>query len=102
MNWLLLLILLFFVPSCSKENNEKSESAGEITKKYAKGVVEVPKKAQVITELHSIRRAIEMFKVDKERCPEELSELPIKIKYPEEYEYDHETGEVKSKHYPDL
>jgi len=43
-----------------------------------------------------------MYKVENEKFPESLSELQVKVKDINEYEYDSQKGKVKSKYYPKL
>ena len=43
-----------------------------------------------------------MYKVKNEKYPERLSDLPIEVKDINEYEYDSQTGKVKSRFYPNL
>jgi len=85
--------------SCCNKAGEAIIETKTITKEYAKGVTKAPGKAEVITELASIRQAINMYKVENSKFPESLSDLSIKIRNIKEYEYNPETGEVRNRHY---
>jgi hypothetical protein len=87
------------ISSCCKKAKDAVVETKTITKEYAKGVTKAPDKTKVITELASIRQAINMYKVENEKFPESLSDLSIKIENIKEYEYNPETGEVKHKYY---
>ena len=102
-NFLILLsfIFVFFNSGCKKVKEATIETK-TVTKEYAKGVAEVPSKTRVITELASLRQAINIYKVENEKFPGSLSDLPVTIEDINEYEYDFEKGTVKSKHYPNL
>ena len=86
---------------CKKAKDATIETK-TITKEYAKGLAAVPSKTRTVAELASLRRAIEMYKVKNEKYPERLSDLPIEVKDINEYEYDSQTGKVKSRFYPNL
>lgn len=86
---------------CGK-GKEAAQETETVVKEYSNAVTKAPSKTKVLTELASIRKAIKMYKVENEKYPEELSDLPVKIKEPEEYKYNPETGKVKSKFYPNL
>ena len=86
---------------CKKAKDATIETK-TITKEYAKGVAAVPGKTRTVTELASLREAIKMYKVENEKFPESLSDLPVAIKDINEYEYDAGTGKVKSRFYPKL
>ena len=101
-----ILILLSFIFvlltfGCKKAKDAVIETK-TVTKEYAKGVAKVPSKTRVITELASLRQAIKMYKVENEKFPESLSDLYVKVKDINGYEYDSGKGTVKSKHYPKL
>jgi hypothetical protein len=97
------LIFLLFISvlanSCCGKAKEAAVETKTITKEYAKGITKVPSKTRVITELASLRQAINIYKVENEKFPESLSDLSIKIENIKEYEYDPETGKVKHKYY---
>jgi hypothetical protein len=100
------LIFLFFISvlisSCCDKAKEAAVETKTITKEYAKGITKVPSKTRVITELASLKQAINMYKVENEKFPESLSDLSIKVKDIKEYEYNPETGKVTNKYYPNL
>jgi hypothetical protein len=91
-----IFVLLNF--GCKKAKEAVIETK-TVTKEYTKGVAEIPGKARVVTELASLRQAINMYKAQNEKYPESLSDLPVKVKDINEYEYDSGKGKVKSKHY---
>jgi hypothetical protein len=91
-----IIVLLTF--GCKKAKEATIETK-TVTKEYVKGVAEVPSKTRVITELASLRQAIKMYKVENEKFPESLSDLSVKVKDINEYEYDPNTGKVTSKYY---
>jgi hypothetical protein len=97
-----LLFIFVFVLSGCKESKDVVIETKTITKEYTKGVAEVPSKTRVLTELASLRQAIKMYKVENEKYPESLSDLKVKIRDVEDYEYDSETGKVKSRYYPKM
>ncbi len=86
-------------PGCKKAKDAVIETK-TVTKEYTKGLAAVPSKTRVITELASLRQAIKIYKVEHEKFPESLSDLPVKVKDINEYEYDPQTGKVTSKYYP--
>jgi len=94
-----IFVLLNF--GCKKAKDAVIETK-TVTKEYAKGVAAVPGKTRAVTELASLREAIKMYKVENEKYPEKLSDLPLKVMKPEDYEYNPETGQIKSKYYPKL
>jgi len=100
---LIFLSFIFIITTlgCKKSKDVVIETK-TITKEYVKGVAEVPNKTRAITELASLRQAIKMYKVQNEKYPESLSDLRVKVKDVEDYEYDFETGKVKSRHYPKM
>jgi hypothetical protein len=100
------LIFLSFISvlvsfGCKKAKDAAIETK-TVTKEYAKGVTKVPSKTRALTELASLRQAIKMYKVGNEKFPDSLSVLSIKVKDINEYEYNPETGKVKSRFYPKL
>ena len=86
---------------CKKVKDATTETK-TVTKEYTKGVAAVPSKTRVVTDLASLRRAIKMYKVENEKFPESLSDLRVKIKDVHEYEYNSQTGKVKSRFYPKM
>ncbi len=102
-------IFLFFLAfiyillslGCKKAKDSVVETK-TITKEYTKGIAKVPSKTRVLTELASLRQAIKMYQVEKEKYPETLSDLPVKIKDINDYNYDSRTGKVKSRYYPEM
>lgn len=94
-------IFIVILSGCKKSKDVVIETK-TITKEYTKGVAEVPSKTRVLTELATIRQAIKMYKVEKEKYPESLSDLKVKIRDIEDYDYDSETGKVKSRYYPKM
>jgi hypothetical protein len=94
-------IFVFVLSGCKKSKDVVIETK-TITKEYTKGVAEVPNKTRVLTELASIRQAVKMYKVENEKYPESLSDLKVKIRDIEDYDYDSETGKVKSRYYPKM
>ncbi len=101
MKWIISIIIIIFLSGC-REGEEAIQEADKIVKDYSKGLVEAPKKTRVITEITTIRKALEIYKIENGKYPESLSEVQIKIKEVDEYQYDSESGKVKSKHYPNL
>jgi len=101
MKLIVLLILIAFLPGC-KQGKEAVKETKKIVKDYSNGLIEAPKKTRIITEIASIRKAINMYRIENNKYPESLSELSVKIKDTAEYQYNPETGRVKSKHYPEL
>jgi hypothetical protein len=86
---------------CKKAKDAVIETK-TVTKEYAKGMAKVPSKTRVVTELASLRQAIKMYKVEHENFPESLSDLSVKVKDINAYEYNPKTGKVTSKYYPTL
>jgi len=43
-----------------------------------------------------------MYKVENEKYPESLSDLSVKIKDANDYDYNSQTGKVKSRYYPNM
>ena len=101
MKWIISIIIIILLSGCSK-GEEAIQEADKIVKEYSKGLVEAPKKIKILTEIAVIRKALEIYKIENGKYPESLGDLPIKIKDPEEYQYNKETGKVKSKNYPNL
>ena len=99
---ILLLFVSILINSCCKKAKEAVVETKTITKEYATAVTKAPDKTKVLTELVSIRQAINMYKAENGKPPESLSDLPVKIKNIKEYEYDSETGEVKHNYYTKL
>lgn len=99
----LLFIALLIGNSCKKPKNAVKESEA-ITNGYAKakGIAKVPNKTRVLTELASLRQMIWMYQLEEGEFPESLSDLSVKVKDINEYEYDSEKGKVTSKYYPKL
>ena len=100
------LIFLSFISvlislGCKKVKDATIETK-TVTKEYAKGVAAVPGKARTVAALAEIRHAINMYNVENQKYPEKLSDLPLKVMKPENYEYNSETGKIKSKYYPKL
>jgi len=94
-----LFILLFF--GCSKGKKAATETK-EVVKGYAKSVLNAPSKARVTSDLVAIRQAIQAYRVEHSTFPSTLNALNLKLYYPDEYNYNPNTGEVKSKKYPNL
>ena len=101
MKWIISIIIIIFLSGCS-EGEEAIQEADKIVKDYSKGLVEAPKKTKILTEIAVIRKSLEIYKIENGKYPESLSELQIKIKEVDEYQYDSESGKVKSKNYPNL
>jgi hypothetical protein len=100
-----LIFLIFIIALLSfgcKKTKEAVIETKTVTKDYATAVTKAPSKTRTLTELVSLRRAIEMYKVENQKFPESLSELQVKVKDINEYEYDSQKGKVKSKYYPKL
>ncbi|MEW6685190.1 MAG: hypothetical protein AB1393_03165 [Candidatus Edwardsbacteria bacterium] len=99
---LILGILCSFLPTCSKMKKEIKEEQ-KIVEDYGLKVLRVPQQAKVVVDLANIRRGLEFYRNEHEgRYPPSLSELKLNLNYPDEYNYDSTTGEVKSKRYPSL
>jgi hypothetical protein len=101
MKWIISIIIIIFLSGC-REGEEASQEADKIVKDYSKGLVEAPKKTKILTEIAVIRKSLEIYKIENGKYPESLSELQIRIKEVDEYQYDSESGKVKSKNYPNL
>ena len=101
MKWFCLVIILILFSGCSK-GKEAVKEADEIVKDYARGLVKVPKKIRILTEIASLRQAVEVYRIDNGQYPDKLTDLTIRIDNPDEYIYDPKTGKLKSKHYPNL
>ncbi len=101
--FLILLSFIFVLLNfgCKKAKDAVIETK-TITKEYTKGLAKLPSKTKTVTDLASLREAIKMYKVKNEKFPEKLSDLPLKVMKPEDYEYNPETGQIKSKHYPKM
>jgi len=97
----LAIIFVLVTLGCKKAKDAVIETK-TITKEYAKGLTRAPGKTRAVTELASLRQAINMYKVENGKFPESLSDLSIKIENIKEYEYNPETGKVNSRHYPKL
>jgi hypothetical protein len=97
-----LSVILVLVASGCKNSRDAAIETKTIVKDYADGLSKLPSKTTAITELASLRQAINMYKIEKGTYPESLSDLHVKIGNPEDYEYNSQTGKVKSKHYPNL
>ena len=95
----LLIIILGF--GCSRTKKITTESKG-IVKGYAKTVLSAPSKAKVVSDLTAIKEALQEYKIEHGKFPPSLDELKLRLYYPNGYNYNPETGEVKSKHYPEL
>jgi len=96
---LALFILLF--SGCSKGKEAASETK-TIVKGYAKSVLNAPSRAKIVSDLSTLRRTVQEYKVEHSAFPSSLGELHLKLYYPNEYNYNANTGEVKSKKYPNL
>ncbi|RKZ21301.1 hypothetical protein DRQ16_02055 [bacterium] len=90
------LIFLVLFPACS------SQPAREAGKAYTRKVLKLPERVKVIDDLRIIRNSLELYRAEHGRYPSSLDELNLRLNYPGEYEYDKNTGKVKSKHYPSL
>jgi TATA-box binding protein (TBP) (component of TFIID and TFIIIB) len=99
---LLIFLSLFFIVSGCKSSRDAARETKTVVKEYAKGLATAPSKTKAVTELASLRQAINIYKLEKGTFPEELSDLPVKIENPDDYEYNFQTGKVKSKQYPNL
>jgi hypothetical protein len=97
-----LSVLLVLTASGCKKGRDAAIETKTVVKQYADGMSKFPSKTTAITELASMRQAINMYKVEHEEYPESLSDLNMKIENPDNYEYNSQTGKVKSKHYPNL
>ncbi|MEO0293542.1 MAG: hypothetical protein ABIN61_04880 [candidate division WOR-3 bacterium] len=102
-NFLIFLFSIFIVvESGCKKAKEPLQETKTIIKEYARGIVKLPDKTKTITELTTIRQALEIYKAEKGEYPQTLSELQINVENLSAYEYDPEKGKVKSKYYPNL
>ncbi len=94
-----LSVLLLVVPAFvgCKETKKDLED-------YEHAVMHLPARARVLSDVTTIRRAIEFYRVENEgKYPDSISELNLKdLYYDDEYNYDSSTGKVTSKNYPTL
>jgi hypothetical protein len=97
-----LLIISVLVSFGCKKVKDATIETKTVTKEYTKGVAAVPGKARTVAALAEIRHAINMYRVEKGKYPERLSDLPLKVTNPEHFEYNPKTGKIKSKYYPKL
>lgn len=95
-------MISFLISFGCKKVKDATIETKTVTKEYAKGVAAVPGKAKTVAALTEIRHALNMYRVENEKYPEKLSDLPLKVINPEQYEYNPETGKIKSKYYPKL
>jgi len=95
----MLFILLFF--GCSK-GKEAANETKTIVKGYAKSVLNAPSKAKVVSDLSVLRRTVQEYKLEHSVFPSSLDELHLKLYYPDEYDYNPNSGEIKSEKYPNL
>lgn len=104
MKTFLIFLSVVFVLAASgcKNSRDAAIETKTIVKEYSKGLAKLPSKTTAVTELASLRQAINIYKVENEKYPENLSDLHVKIENPGDYEYDSQTGKVKSKHYPNF
>jgi len=102
-SFLIFLSIIFILVTlgCKKTKDSVIETK-TITKEYTKGIAKVPSKTRVLTELASLRQAIKMYEVENEKYPERLSDLSVKIKDANDYDYNSQTGKVKSRYYPKM
>jgi len=101
--FLIFLSVVFILTAFGcKNSRDAAIETKTVVKDYANGLAKVPSKTTAVTELASLRQALNIYKVGHEKYPENLSDLPVKIENPDDYEYDSQTGKVKSKHYPNL
>ena len=95
----MIFVLLFL--GCSKGKEAASETK-QIVKGYAKSVLNAPSKAKVVSDLSALRQTVQEYRVEHSAFPSSLNDLNVKLYYPNEYNYNPNTGEVKSKKYPNL
>ncbi len=95
--WVVLLVFVSLAPACDSSERRAAEVARQVA-------TAVPR-AGVKTELTLIRGQIETYRRlhGGENPPslEAIETLP-RLKYADEYLYDPASGEVKSKHFPEL
>ncbi len=92
-----LLLIVCICLSCSRGDKTKV-----VIEKSTAEKIQLPEKLKVTIDLRNIRSAIIAFQTNNQRLPESLDELSIELNYADEYEYDAQTGEVKSKNFPNL
>jgi hypothetical protein len=95
---IILLLLFFQFFACSE--GEKTDI--KIQKSVAEKM-ELPKKLKVTKDLKRIRDAIVVYRsMNNGKKPFSIDELDVELYYPDEYTYDKEKCEVKSKSFPYL
>ncbi len=99
--FIILALFALLFSGCSKGKEATSETK-QIVKGYAKSVLNAPSKAKIVSDLSALRQAIQTYRVEHSAFPASLSNLSVKLYYPNEYNYNANTGEVKSKKYPNL
>jgi hypothetical protein len=95
--FLLLVLSLFFLLSCSKGEKTKEKIIRSTAEK-----MELPDKVKVTLDLKKIREGIIHYNNLNEQNPSTIEELNLELYYPDDYTYDSQKGTVKSKSYPDF
>ncbi|MGE3063514.1 MAG: lipoprotein [bacterium] len=92
---LIILTAVLILTGCSDAVNEGS--------KTAKKALELPDRAEVISDLVKIRNSVNLYYTEKGYFPESIQDLNLDLYCPtEDYNYDFETGSVKHKDFSQL
>ena len=97
MKLLLIPCLLLCVSAC-----KPAEEAHTIIKEGAATGVAQMDRARVLSDLTHVTAALATWKLEHESYPATLSELGLKLNYPDDLTYDAQTGKVRSKTFPNL
>lgn len=97
---IIIILLILFIQFFGCSEGQKTEK--KIQKSVAEKM-ELPEKLKVTKDLKRIRDAIVVYRsMNDGKKPSSLDELDVELYYPDEYTYDVEKCEVKSKNFPYL
>lgn len=99
-NTIIIILLLLFIQLFACSEGDKTEV--KIQKSVAEKM-ELPQKLKVTKDLKVIRDAIVVYRsLNDGKKPASIDELDVELYYPDEYTYDKDKCEVKSKSFPYL
>lgn len=93
----LLFCSLILLAAC-----EPAQEAQETVHEAARDTIAQIDKTKVLSDFALAKPAVETYFLQNQKYPASLSELGLKLNYPDELVYDPATGKISSKSFPNL
>ena len=97
MKLIILIALACLLTAC-----QPAQEASETAQEAAKTTIAQIDRAKVLSDINTVKTAVNAYQLEKQKYPETLAELSLSLNYPDDLSYDASTGQISSKTFPNL